>query len=163
MPIAQTWTFLNKYHPTNGSGPPMEMLTTWWSLKTLWSSKMTQLMSVLTLVALPLALHLVLLHVVPVLVEQTTIQTDDPNYKCEKTTLTKPSNNFLSTPLRLKLSYKYLVPKSWVLVCKLWRGEFQSQVLQRKTQDWSSPLHQVKRRTQDWSSPLYQNKFSSPV
>ena len=68
-----------------------------------------------------------------------------------------------STPLRLKFSSKYLVPKSWVLVCKLWRGELQSQVLQRRTQDWSSPLHQVERRTQDWSSPLHQNKFSSPV
>ena len=31
-----------------------------------------------------------------------------------------------STPLRLKFSSKYVVPKSWVLVCKLWKGELQS-------------------------------------
>ena len=32
----------------------------------------------------------------------------------------------LSTPLRLKFSSNYLVPKLSVLVSKLWRGELQS-------------------------------------
>ena len=36
------------------------------------------------------------------------------------------SNFSNSTPLKLKFTSKYVVPKSWVLACKLWRGEFQS-------------------------------------
>ena len=55
-----------------------------------------------------------------------------------------------STPLKLKFSSKYLVTKSWVLYAEFsspsevllstsWRGELKIEVLQRRTQGWSSP------------------------